>query len=72
MGFREGLALCHSLLVPGGLMAVSELSWLRPDPPEECRQYFDNVYPAMVDIDANLSVIKECGSYLSKIGFQAE
>ena len=61
MGFREGLVACHSLLVPGGLMAVSELSWLRPDPPEECRQYFNDMYPAMVDIDTNLSIIKKCG-----------
>lgn len=61
VGFREGLGMWRSLLVPGGLMAVSELSWLRPDPLEECRQYFDNVYPAMVDIDANLSIIKKCG-----------
>ncbi|HDS30035.1 MAG TPA: hypothetical protein ENN67_03235 [Firmicutes bacterium] len=42
-------------------MAVSELSWIRPDPPEECRQFFANEYPAMVDIDTNLTTIKNCG-----------
>lgn len=61
MGFREGLAVCHNLLAPEGLLAVSELSWLRPDPPAECRQYFATVYPAMVDIDSNLATIKSCG-----------
>jgi SAM-dependent methyltransferase len=61
MGFREGLAVCHNLLAPGGLMAISELSWLQPDPPAECRQYFVNEYPAMVDIDSNVSTIKNCG-----------
>ncbi|MDY6852000.1 MAG: methyltransferase domain-containing protein, partial [Thermodesulfobacteriota bacterium] len=61
MGFREGLAACYSLLVPGGLLAASELSWLRPNPPTECRQYFANEYPAMVDIDTNLAIIKNCG-----------
>lgn len=61
MGFREGLAVCQQLLAPGGLLAVSELSWLQPDPPEECRQFFANEYPAMVDIDANLATIKSCG-----------
>ena len=61
MGFREGLAVCHNLLAPGGLMAVSELSWLRPDPPAECRQFFVNEYPVMVDIDTNLATIKNCG-----------
>jgi cyclopropane fatty-acyl-phospholipid synthase-like methyltransferase len=61
MGFREGLAVCQNLLVPGGLMAVSELCWLRPDPPAECRQYFVKEYPVMVDIDSNMSAIKNCG-----------
>ena len=28
MGFREGLATCHSLLPPGGGLAVSEVSWM--------------------------------------------
>lgn len=61
MGFREGLKVCHGLLAPGGLMAVSELSWLQPDPPAECQQYFHNEYPAMVDIETNVATIKECG-----------
>jgi cyclopropane fatty-acyl-phospholipid synthase-like methyltransferase len=61
MGFSEGLAVCHSLLLPGGLLAASELCWLRPDPPKECRQFFANEYPAMLDIDANLETIKSCG-----------
>jgi len=61
MGFCEGLGLCHSLLVPGGLLAVSELCWLRPDPPAECRRFLDNEYPAMVDIDTNLAFMKNSG-----------
>jgi SAM-dependent methyltransferase len=61
MGFREGLALCHSLLAPEGLMAVTELTWFQPDPPAECREYFAGVFPAMVDIDTNLAIIKGCG-----------
>jgi SAM-dependent methyltransferase len=61
LGFREGLAVCHSLLAPEGLLAVSELSWLRPDPPTECQQFFANEYPAMTDIDTNLATIKSCG-----------
>lgn len=61
MGFCEGLAACHNLLAPEGLLAVSELFWLRPDPPAECRQFFANEYPAMVDIDSNVATIKNCG-----------
>lgn len=61
IGFREGLELCHRLLVPEGLLAVSELAWLRPDPPAECRQFFADVYPVMADIDTNLATIKSSG-----------
>ncbi|MBN1508668.1 MAG: class I SAM-dependent methyltransferase [Sedimentisphaerales bacterium] len=61
MGFREGVAACHSLLEPGGGLAVSELCWLRSDPPAECRAFFAGTYPAMADIDANLAAIRACG-----------
>ncbi len=61
MGFREGLAVCYNLLAPGGFMAVSELSWLQPDPPSECHQFFVKEYPVMADIDSNVATIKNCG-----------
>ncbi|MHC4154492.1 MAG: SAM-dependent methyltransferase [Planctomycetota bacterium] len=61
MGFGKGLAACHDLLRPrGGLLAVSELSWFRSDPPAECQRFFANEYPAMVDIDTNLATIESC------------
>ena len=61
IGFSKGLRMCHSLLVPGGLLAVSELCWFRPDPPAECSQYFANVYPVIANIDTNLATIRSCG-----------
>ena len=42
-------------------MAVSELCWLLPDPPDECLQYFAAEYPAMADVGENLSTIEDCG-----------
>jgi ubiquinone/menaquinone biosynthesis C-methylase UbiE len=61
MGFRNGLKHCFPLLVPGGVMAVTELSWLRPDPPGECRQFFAEEYPDMMNIDGCLSNISDVG-----------
>lgn len=61
MGFRKGLETCHDLLAPGGGLALSELVWLRPDPPAECRRYFADEYPVMVDNDTNLATIRDCG-----------
>lgn len=61
MGLREGLTAWHSLLAPGGGLAISELAWLRSEPPADCRQFFANVYPAMTSIEANLTTIESCG-----------
>ncbi len=61
VGFREGLAAWHSLLSPDGGLAVSEMAWLRSDPPEECRRFFAEVYPGMTTIAANLATIEACG-----------
>ena len=61
MGFREGVAACRSLLAPGGGLAVSELCWLKSNPPAECREFFAGVYPQMADINANVAAIRACG-----------
>ncbi len=61
MGFREGLKVCHRLLGPGGSIAVSELCWLTPDPPAECREFFAAAYPAIAQVDESLSFIRGLG-----------
>jgi len=70
IGFRKGLTACHSLLAPGGELAVSELCWLRPDRPADCQRYFAAVYAdragtdasqGLVDIESNLATIRACG-----------
>jgi SAM-dependent methyltransferase len=61
MGFREGLAACHRLLVPNGCLAVTELCWLKPSPPAECHEFFMAGYPPMADVEANLAAIRACG-----------
>jgi len=61
MGFRQGLEACRDLLAPGGLLGVTELTWFRPDPPAECREYFANMYPPMTDTAVNLKTLSDCG-----------
>lgn len=61
MGFNEGLAMCFDLLAAHGQMAVSELCWHRPDPPEVCRDFLTGEYPAIVDTATNLETIRQCG-----------
>jgi SAM-dependent methyltransferase len=61
VGFGEGLTVCRSLLTPGGGLAASELCWLRPDAPAECRQFFAEAYPTMTDVEAAVSLIRARG-----------
>lgn len=61
VGFVQGLSICHSLLVPGGAMAVTELCWMRPDPPAECARFFAEEYPPMTGIANNLATIRAAG-----------
>jgi SAM-dependent methyltransferase len=49
IGFDEGLELCRRLLAPGGVVAISELVWLRDDPSAEVRTFWAENYPQMRD-----------------------
>ncbi len=61
MDFAEGLLACRSMLKPGGYLGASELTWLRPDAPKECRDYFAAEYPEMNDVAGNLALMKSSG-----------
>ncbi len=61
IGFKEGLGVCQKLLVPDGLLALSELTWLKDVRPAECSDFFANEYPSMKDIESNLELIRESG-----------
>jgi SAM-dependent methyltransferase len=61
MGFAKGLGTWRRHLKPGGHIAVTEISWLKPDPPSELREFWEAGYPAIQDIAGNLQAIRECG-----------
>ncbi len=64
-GFEKGLILWKSFLKPGGYLVVSEISWLRDNPPCELQQYWNSSYPAMNTIPGNLASIENRGYKLS-------
>jgi len=45
--FAGALTAWRPLLAPGGVAAISELSWFMDDPPEPVREYWQNAYPAI-------------------------
>lgn len=62
LGFDRGLAAWREFLRPRGCMAVSELTWLVDDPPEEAVEFFAEEYPAMRSIQENREAIR-CQGY---------
>jgi SAM-dependent methyltransferase len=61
MGFENGLKKCRERLRKNGHLAVTELVWLRPDPPKEIKEAHQSEYPALTDIENNLTMIKKAG-----------
>jgi SAM-dependent methyltransferase len=61
MGVAAGLAACHRLLVPGGVMAFTELCWLVDNPSDEAREYFETMYPDIRSVEDNLDLIDATG-----------
>jgi len=61
MGFERGLRAWRPLLRAGGCVAVTELTWLRADPPPEVVEFWAQGYPAMQDAEANLAAVGAAG-----------
>jgi ubiquinone/menaquinone biosynthesis C-methylase UbiE len=61
IGFEKGLREWKRLLTGKGYLVVSELSWLKPDPPGDVRKFFVEGYPAIKTINENLETIKKAG-----------
>lgn len=61
MGFAQGLRSWKRLLAPGGMLAVSEASWLSDDRPPEALEFWSEAYPAMNNVADNLQTIAGLG-----------
>jgi SAM-dependent methyltransferase len=61
MGFREGISAWRRFLRPGGILAVSEITWLQPDPPEEIRRHWESEYPQIGTASEKIAVLEREG-----------
>jgi ubiquinone/menaquinone biosynthesis C-methylase UbiE len=61
IGFEKGLTEWKRLLKPGGVLAVTEISWLKDDIPENVRGFWNEEYPAMQTVAGNLELAERCG-----------
>jgi SAM-dependent methyltransferase len=56
VGWAEGLRLWKDLLRPGGVMAITDATWLVEVPPAEARRAWDEWYPTMGLEAGNLQI----------------
>ncbi|MEW5847669.1 MAG: class I SAM-dependent methyltransferase [Myxococcota bacterium] len=61
LGLAESLALCRSLLAPGGWVAFTECTWLTHEPPDEVARFWREAYPAMGTVVSNCARARSLG-----------
>ncbi len=61
IGFENGLREWKPFLKRGGYIAITELSWIKADPPAEVRSFWETEYPGMKKMEDNRSIIREAG-----------
>lgn len=61
MGFASGVKAWRRFLKPGGILAVSELTWLTQDRPEELERHWMREYPEVGTASAKIAVLEESG-----------
>jgi SAM-dependent methyltransferase len=67
LGFEAGLAAWRPFLKPGGVLAVSELTWLTAERPAELQAHWEVAYPQVATASAKLGVLEAHG--FSPIGY---
>lgn len=61
MGFEKGLIEWKPLLKKGGCLAVTNVSYLKDDAPEEVRKFWQAGYPEITTVDNFVKVVGSCG-----------
>jgi SAM-dependent methyltransferase len=61
MGFEKGLNEWRRFLKPGGILAVSEITWITNTRPPELQQYWESQYPEIATASSKIEVLEESG-----------
>jgi SAM-dependent methyltransferase len=61
IGFSAGIEAWRPFLRPGGVLAVSEITWLRPDPPGEIRRHWNGEYPEIATAPEKIAILERAG-----------
>jgi cyclopropane fatty-acyl-phospholipid synthase-like methyltransferase len=61
MGFEAGVAAWRQFLKPGGILAVSELTWLTAERPAALQAHWDAEYPQVDTASAKMAILEQHG-----------
>lgn len=61
MGFENGIRYWQRFLKPGGILAVSEITWLAAVRPAELEEYWKTEYPAVDTASAKMELLESSG-----------
>jgi cyclopropane fatty-acyl-phospholipid synthase-like methyltransferase len=67
MGFEAGIAAWKAFLKPGGILAVSELTWLTSKRPAEIQAHWDSEYSEVDTASAKMKLLEKQG--FSPLGY---
>lgn len=61
IGFERGVTEWRRFLKPGGILAVSEITWLTADRPAELEAFWDDAYPEIDTAAGKVDALERCG-----------
>ncbi|MFD1509242.1 class I SAM-dependent methyltransferase [Lacimonas salitolerans] len=61
MGFAEGVQAWRHFLKPGGVLAVSDLTWLTTDRPADLHDHWTREYPQVATAAEKLATLEQAG-----------
>jgi len=61
IGFKNGISLWKRFLKPGGVLAVTEITWLTDDRPKEINDYWSSEYPEIATSAQKIKVLEQEG-----------
>lgn len=61
MGFEAGVRAWRRFLRPGGVIALTELSWTTADRPADLERHWTSEYPGIASVSDNLRTLEQAG-----------
>jgi len=60
-GFEKGIKEWKQFLKPGGYVALTDAFWLKPNPPEEVKAFWDTILPGFLSREQAIQLIEQNG-----------